>query len=100
MVPAERSPDQNILFRKITKSATRDIANIILMDSAQIQKKDHEYLKEKMFKYPERELTLYEPLYTIEDVMQTMHNFNTIDYHKKFFPIPEIKAEFYDAVHI
>ncbi len=80
--------------------ATRDIADIILLDSAYIQKKDYEYIQDKISKQPERKLRLYEPLYSIQDVVNTMHHFVTLDYHKPFFPAPGIEATFYDAGHI
>lgn len=81
-------------------SATRDIANIILLDSAHIQAKDFEYLAEKIKKRPERNLTLYEPLYNTGDVVKTLEQFVTVGYHRKFFPLPGVEAEFFDAGHI
>jgi metallo-beta-lactamase family protein len=63
-------------------SATRDIADIILLDSAHIQKK------------------VYEPLYDMDEVMNTMQNFMTVDIHRRFFPMPGVRAEFFDAGHI
>lgn len=81
-------------------SASRDIANIILLDSAHIQQKDYEYLNEKAVRHPERGLALYEPLYDMADVMQTMQNFITVNYHKKFSPMPGIRAQFFNAGHI
>lgn len=81
-------------------SATRDVANIILLDSAYIQSKDYEYLKEKATRYPERNLTLYEPLYHADDVVKTMSQFVSLGYHRQFFPLPEVKAEFFNAGHI
>lgn len=80
--------------------ATRDIANIIMLDSAHIQAKDFEYLKEKVHKHPERNLTLYEPLYNAGDVIKTLEQFVTIGYHRKFYPLPGVEAEFFDAGHI
>lgn len=81
-------------------SATRDISNIILLDSAYIQKKDFEYLQKKRAKNPERDITLYSPLYSTADVIKTMQNFSTINYHRRFSPLPDVEAEFYDAGHI
>lgn len=81
-------------------SATRDIANIILMDSAYIQAKDYEYLQKKAEKHPDRELKLYSPLYESQDVIDTMHLFATINYRRPFYPAPNIEAEFLDAGHI
>lgn len=80
--------------------ATRDIANIIMRDSAHIQAKDYEYLVEKKKKRPERKLTLYEPLYDIDDALDTLNLFVTVSYHRKFYPLPSVEAEFYDAGHI
>ena len=80
--------------------ATRDIADIILLDSAYIQKKDYEYIQEKKSKHPERKLEVFEPLYSAQDVVNTMRRFITLDYHKTFYPAPGIEASFYDAGHI
>jgi metallo-beta-lactamase family protein len=80
--------------------ATRDIANIIMMDSAHIQSKDYEYLKEKKKKWPERKLKLYEPFYDAQNVLDTLHLFVTINYYRKFYPLPSIEAELFDAGHI
>ena len=81
-------------------SATRDIANIILMDSAYIQAKDYEYLQKKAKKHPERNLKLYSPLYESQDVIDTMQLFATMNYRRPFYPAPNIEAEFLNAGHI
>jgi metallo-beta-lactamase family protein len=81
-------------------SATRDVAQIILLDSANIQQKDYEILKEKSAKYPERNLTPYPPLYSAEDAVAVMANFVTSGYHRKFRPLDGVEAEFFDAGHI
>ncbi len=80
--------------------ATRDIASIILFDSAYIQQKDAEYIQRKALKHPERKLKIKEPLYNSEDVINIMSHFVTINYHRPFNPIPGVTAEFYDAGHI
>lgn len=80
--------------------ATRDIANIILFDSAHIQQKDFEYIERKIKKNPDRELKLYDPFYNSLDVIDTLHHFITVNYHRKFYPFPGVEAEFYDAGHI
>jgi metallo-beta-lactamase family protein len=81
-------------------SATRDIAQIILMDSAHIQQKDYEIITEKAIKYPERNLIVYEPLYSTEEAVQPLRHFVTSDYHRPFRPLDGVAAEFYDAGHI
>ncbi len=81
-------------------SATRDISNIILFDSAYIQEKDFEYIKNKSQKHPERKLKLFEPLYNSMEVVKTMQNFVTVNYHREFYPAKGISATFFDAGHI
>jgi len=80
--------------------ATRDIANIIMFDSAYIQSKDSEYLQKKSAKYPERGLKIYKPLYDSADVMKTLQHFVTINHRREFTPAEGVKAEFFDAGHI
>jgi metallo-beta-lactamase family protein len=81
-------------------SATRDVTQIILLDSAHIQQKDFEYIQEKAAKHPELGLTLYQPLYSAEEAIRTMENFVTSNYHRKFVPLQGVEAEFIDAGHI
>jgi metallo-beta-lactamase family protein len=81
-------------------SATRDIAQIILLDSAYIQKKDYEIIQEKSLKHPERNLVAYEPLYSAEEAVQPLRHFVTSDYHRPFRPMDGVTAEFFDAGHI
>lgn len=80
--------------------ASRDLANIILFDSAHIQEKDYEYIKRRIEKHPERKIKLYEPLYDVADVLSTLNQFVTINYRREFIPLDGFKAEFYDAGHI
>ncbi len=81
-------------------SATRDITQIILLDSAHIQQKDYEFIQEKSKKYPEREMTVYDPLYNAEEAVQPLRHFVTVDYRRKFHPLDGVTAEFFDAGHI
>jgi metallo-beta-lactamase family protein len=81
-------------------SASRDITQIILLDSAFIQQKDFEIIQEKAAKHPERNLTAYEPLYSAEEAVQPLRHFVTSDYRRKFRPMDGVEAEFYDAGHI
>jgi metallo-beta-lactamase family protein len=81
-------------------SATRDVTQIILLDSANIQLKDYEIIQEKSARHPERELTAYPPLYSPEEAVAVMGNFVSNSYHRKFSPLDGVEAEFYDAGHI
>jgi len=81
-----------------TTPASRDLASLIMMDSAHIQAKDIEYLKKKAAK--RGETFEAEPLYTEQDVVNALDYFVTISYHRPFFIGDGIKATFYDAGHI
>jgi metallo-beta-lactamase family protein len=81
-------------------SATRDVTQIILLDSAHIQQKDFEFMQEKAAKHPERSLTLYQPLYSAGEAIRTMESFVTCNYHRKFIPLQGVEVEFFDAGHI
>ncbi len=78
--------------------ATRDLANLIMMDSAHIQAKDIEYLKKKALK--KGEVFDKQPLYTTRDVLECLEHFITISYHRSFIVSEDVSAQFYDAGHI
>jgi metallo-beta-lactamase family protein len=78
--------------------ATRDIANLIMMDSAHIQSKDIEYLKKRAKKNGNR--FDKQPLYRERDVLQCLDHFVTVSYHRPFHLANGISARFYDAGHI
>jgi metallo-beta-lactamase family protein len=77
--------------------ATKDIASLLLLDSAKIHEYDISYLNKKLKK---EGLPLKEPLYTAEDAEKTIKHFSTIGYGKQFEPIKGVKITFYDAGHI
>jgi metallo-beta-lactamase family protein len=78
--------------------ATRDLANLILLDAAHIQSKDLEYLRKKAQK--EGEIFDKEPLYTERDVIECLEHFITVSYHRPFIVSKNVRAQFYDAGHI
>ncbi|MFW6414194.1 MAG: MBL fold metallo-hydrolase RNA specificity domain-containing protein [Verrucomicrobiota bacterium] len=75
--------------------ATRDIANLILMDSAHIMAKDYEWLQKKR-----PNAKAYQPIYEERDVLQTINHFVTFNYGRKFMTEVGLSATFYDAGHI
>jgi metallo-beta-lactamase family protein len=81
-----------------TTPATRDLANLILMDSAHIQAKDIEYLKKRAAKRNEQ--FNKQPLFTEREVVDCLTRFVTLSYHRPFHLSEGIYAEFYDAGHI
>lgn len=78
--------------------ATRDLANLILMDSAHIQARDREYLLKQAEK--EGKTFTWEPLFDEADVVQTINQFITVSYHRPIYIGEGVKLEFFDAGHI
>lgn len=78
--------------------ASRDITNLVLMDSARIQARDAEYLQKQAAKKGEK--FNWKPLFTEEDAVQTINQFVTVSYHRPVWISPNVQLEFYDAGHI
>lgn len=79
-------------------SATRDLANLVMMDSAHIQARDAEYLAKQAARKNEK--FDWKPLYDDFDVIQTMNQFVTINYHRSIGVAKGVDIEFLDAGHI
>ncbi len=77
--------------------ATKDIASLLLLDSAKIQENDFEYLNKKR---KEKGLPLKEPLYTMSDAEDALKYFTPVEYKKSFEPITDVNVTLYDAGHI
>jgi metallo-beta-lactamase family protein len=69
----------------------------MLLDSAEIQVRDAEYVNKKHAKKGE---PLIEPLYSIEEAEASIKNFKPLEYHSTLEVASGIKATFYDAGHI
>ncbi|MCB2204682.1 MBL fold metallo-hydrolase [bacterium] len=78
-------------------AATRDLANIMLLDSAFLQEKDAEFVN-KLHK--KKGLPPIHALYDTEDVVDVLGYFTTVGYHRKTAITPEVSITFYDAGHI
>jgi len=77
--------------------ATRDLCNVMLLDSAHIQEKDAEYVNKK---HKRKGLPPVEPLYTKEDVFDAMEHFVGHSYNRWFFVTNGVKAQYVEAGHI
>lgn len=82
----------------ITTSATADLTEIMLYDSAQIQIKDAEWLTKKAMRKGVD--TMFEPLYTGEDVRAAIRLFERKSYGKIEHLGRGVKYRFIDAGHI
>lgn len=77
--------------------ATKDLTEILLYDSAEIQQYEIEYInrrREKAGKTP------YEPLYSNEDVATTIGLMQTIEYGEWFSPADDVEVMFSNTGHL
>jgi metallo-beta-lactamase family protein len=77
--------------------ATRDLAAIMLEDSAQIQRDDAAFLSKKRAKHG---LPPVEPLYTAPDAEKAVRQFVAINYQRPFPVMDGVTVTFIDAGHI
>jgi metallo-beta-lactamase family protein len=78
--------------------ATRDIASLIMMDSAHIQARDAVYLRGQARKRGEQ--FDWEPLYTEKDAIQATNQMLGLSYRRPVHIGDGVTLEFYDAGHI
>jgi metallo-beta-lactamase family protein len=78
-------------------SASRDLASVMLRDSAHIQESDAAYLNKRNAK---RGQPLIKPIYTDADVVKCLQHFVAYEYHRAFEPLPGVRVTFRDAGHI
>ncbi len=84
----------------VCTSATRDLAEIMLEDSAYIQEKDAAFLNRRAAKRGERDAKEVEPLYTVEDARLCVPQFRAVPYHYETEVARGVRVEFRDAGHI
>jgi metallo-beta-lactamase family protein len=77
--------------------ATKELAAILLEDSAEIQRSDTKFINKRRLK---QGLPLYEPLYSVDDVTIAIRAFETVDYDQWKTVLPGIEVMFTDAGHI
>ncbi|HUF37343.1 MAG TPA: MBL fold metallo-hydrolase [Anaerolineales bacterium] len=78
-------------------TATRSLAEVMLLDSGKIHESDVVYLNRRREKRGEPPI---EPLYTVEDARIANSHFEGIAYDRTFEPVPGVRAKFVDAGHI
>jgi metallo-beta-lactamase family protein len=77
--------------------ATRDLASIMLRDSAKIQQYDMEYLNKKRAK---QKLPPLDSIYDMADAVECLKYFIGIGYERPYRLLPGVTLTFYDAGHI
>ncbi len=78
-------------------SATRDLSNVMLLDSAYIQMKDAEYISKKNAK---EGLPPVETLYNTEDALNALEQYVAVGYNRAIPLTANVDVTFYDAGHI
>ncbi len=78
-------------------SATRDLAALLLLDSAHIQESDVRRVNRRRRKQGK---TPFEPLYTKDDVVDTLERFVSVPYDRARQLFPGISVRFIDAGHM
>jgi len=78
-------------------SATVDLCEIMLLDSAHIQEKDVEFVNIKREKQGKN---LFEPLYTQNDAMRALEHFVPVPYEKKIELCSGVEITYHDAGHL
>ena len=75
--------------------ATRDIANLILMDTAHIMAKDYEWLRRH-----DPKKAIYPPIYDERDVVRALDHFITVNFHRPLPLCDGVTCEFLNSGHI
>jgi metallo-beta-lactamase family protein len=83
--------------RIYTTSATVDLCQVMLRDSAYLQERDVKFVNKKRIK---QNKVPFDPLYNEEDVENAMSNFIGIQYDKNIEALPGVNVVFRDAGHI
>lgn len=81
----------------IATPATRDLCEIMLLDSAHLQERDVEFVNKIRRR---QEKNPFEPLYVFEDVQRALSHFRQVQYETTVEVVPGVKVTFHDAGHI
>ena len=88
---------QGLRCKIYTTSATKDLADLMLIDSGKIQEEDVRYLNKINRRM---NLPLRKPLYTAKEASRATKIFRSISYNQKFCIAKDIYATIVDAGHI
>lgn len=83
-------------------SATRDLAAIMLQDSAMIQERDAQYRAQRVAHSPGHggKKEKVEPLYTLKDAIRSIDQFITVGYNRWYEMVRGVSVLFRDSGHI
>jgi metallo-beta-lactamase family protein len=78
-------------------SATAQLCDVMLKDSAHIQESEAEWSNRKAKRSGKKEV---QPLYTVEDAEETMSHFRSVEYGETFEPVEGVSVRLEDGGHI
>lgn len=85
----------------ITSAASKDLARLVLLDSAHLQEADARAQLRKQQRHSQKHMVQDEPLYTLYDATRSFDLFGRVAHYNKAIKVaPGITATFYDAGHI
>jgi len=76
---------------------TRDLLEVMLLDSAHVQEMETQWRNKKRTRHGEKRI---QPLYRQQDVLAALPFFEERPYNAPFSPIPGVRVNFCDAGHI
>ena len=81
-------------------TATADLLQVMLLDSAHIQEKEAEWVNDSRHKKHSRKRAELAPLYTVIQAQNCIKHIKAVDYDTPVNPHPQIRVSFRDAGHI
>lgn len=81
-------------------AASRDLLEILLLDSAHIQEKEAEWVLRHRHGRHGAQRASPQPLYSVTQAMETMKHLRPVAYGEVFAPHPSVSVRFLDAGHI
>jgi metallo-beta-lactamase family protein len=91
---------QGFLGDILATPATRDIAGLVMLDSAKIQAQDARFIEKRNRKDPQPWRKVVPPLYGSRDVECALQQYVTVSYRRPFRLTQDTSVTFYDAGHI
>ncbi len=79
------------------QNATLELCRVLLLDSASLQERDANYQNKRRAR---KKQSLIEPLYTTEDALNALQQFQGLKYNQKTEILPGVVIRYQDAGHI
>jgi metallo-beta-lactamase family protein len=84
----------------LSTPATRDVARLVMMDSARIQEADARFVEKRQLKFPRPNRKAQPPLYGEADAEAACAHYTAVDYDTPRPLVPGVTATLRDAGHI